>query len=532
MRARALLPGLILALAVACAAGPQRPTLRELSLPDLSGAAESVQQQIRDRSAALRSVADRPDAPPELLAAHFGEVGRLLAAAEYYDAAGICFANARALQPREMRWPYFLGHVSRLTNEPVTAAAYFEETLSRARDHVPAMVWLAEMHLASNRPGEARRVLERARALAPESAAVLSGLGRAALALRDHAAAVAHLEAALAREPEANRLRYPLALAYRGLGDTRAAETHLRLRGEGDAFPDDPLLHELTGTLENAAAFETRASRAMAARQWSDAAENLRQAISIAPDNALTRLNLGTALYMQGDGDAALEQYREALRLSPELAKAHFGIGVVLESRGSDMEAIDAFSAAVRHDPGHVDARFSLANALRRNGRAGESLAHYAEVLRNNPTVSQASFGYAMGLVRLGRYQAARDTLEEAVTTYAGQPGFGHALARVLAAAPDARVRDGARAMAIMRELMTSQQTLAMGETMAMVFAELGRFEEAVRWQEDVIAAATEASRGELLPTLNANLQRYRNRQACRAPWADDDPVHRPAPGQ
>ena len=34
-----------------------------------------------------------------------------------------------------------------------------------------------------------------------------------------------------------------------------------------------------------------------------------------------TRLNLGTALYMQGDADGALEQYRAAVRLSPSLAR-------------------------------------------------------------------------------------------------------------------------------------------------------------------------------------------------------------------
>jgi tetratricopeptide (TPR) repeat protein len=106
------------------------------------------------------------------------------------------------------------------------------------------------------------------------------------------------------------------------------------------------------------------------------------------------------------------------------------------------------------------EAQLSLADALRRMGRIEEALPHYAEVLRANPSASQASFGYAMGLVRLKRYGEARDRLAEASRAYPDQPGFAHALARLLAAAPDDRVRDGQRALTIMNELLKAQNTL------------------------------------------------------------------------
>src|SRR5262249_10155990 len=159
--------------------------------------------------------------------------------------------------------------------------------------------------------------------------------------------------------------------------------------------------------------------------------------------------------------------YREAVRLSPGLARAHFGIGVIMESRGRDDEAIAAFSKAVENDAGYVEARFTLANALRRNGKVQESLPHYAEIIRINPAVSQASFGYAMGLVRLARYQEARDRLQDGMKAFPDQPGFAHALARLLAAAPDDRVRDGVRANAIMKTLLEQQRTIGLAETMA-----------------------------------------------------------------
>ncbi len=520
----------LVVLLTACNSANQSPSLPPVALPDISRAAEPVQKQIRDRYQSLQAAIDRK-APPSELAPAFGEMGKLFMAAEYYDAAEVCLRNAQQLDAANMRWPYFLGHVFRYRSDPANAARFFEQASAHAPQDVPSLVWLADMNLAENKPDAALEPLRKAQTLDPSSGAVLYGLGRVALAKQDYAQAVKSLEGALAINPQSTRLHYPLALAYRGLGNQEKAEEHLRLRGEVDLPPTDPLLREVSSLLQNADAYEARASQALGARQWAEAATHLRKAIELSPGNAFSRLNLGTALYMQGDADGALEQYREAVRLSPTLARAHFAIGVLMESRGEDGEAIKAFNAAIASDASYVEPRFSLANALRRAGRAQESLAQYAEVLRLDPSVSQASFGFAMALVRLGRYQEAKSRLEAAMKTFPDQPGFPHALARLLAAAPDDRVRDGARAISLMNELLKSQQTLPMAETMAMAFAESGRFDDAVTWQEGAIRSATEGRRQDLVRKLTTNLQLYQNRQPCRTPWTLDDPVHHPMSG-
>jgi len=521
---------LLVVLISGCSPSTPSPTIQPVALPDTSSAAEPVQKQIRERYQSLQAALER-QAPPSELATAFGEMGKLFMAAEYYDAADTCLRNARQLAPNDMRWPYLLGHVYRYRSDPAKAAPFFEEALTHAPQDVPSLVWLAEMNLAQNRHAAAEDPLEKAQALDPSNGAVLYGLGRVALEKQDYAQAAKYLEAALAIRPDANRLRYPLALAYRGLGNRDKAEEHVRLRGEVELRPVDPLLGEVSGLLQNAAAFEARGSQALGARQWAEAVTNLQKAVELAPGNAFSRLNLGTALYMQGHADAALEQYREAIRLSPTLARAHFAIGVLMESRGQEGEAIKAWQTAITSDARYIEPRFSLANALRRGGRVKESLSQYAEVLRLDPTVSQASFGYAMGLVRLGRYQEASARFETAMKAFPDQPGFAHAQARLLAAAPDDRVRNGARALSIMNELLKTQQTLTMAETMAMTFAELGRFDEAIQWQRDAIRAASESKRDDLVQKLSQNLRLYQSGQPCRVPWTSDDPVHRPTSG-
>ncbi|HZI80666.1 MAG TPA: tetratricopeptide repeat protein [Vicinamibacterales bacterium] len=522
--------GLTVVLAIACGRHQEQhgTPVQPVPLPDISRAAPDVQARLREQHAAMSRVVGQASASAADRATAYGDMGKLFIATELYDPAERCFSNAQVLAPGDMRWPYYLAHVARLGNDPVKAAGRFEQALALQPDHVPSLVWLAELRLGQSRPADAKPLLLKAQSLAPAEPAVLYGLGRVALEARDYAAAVKDLEGALALMPSATRVHYPLAMAYRGLGDLTQADAHLRLRGETAVPPADPLMGAVRGLLTNAAALETRGVQAMDARNWPAAVAALRQAVEASPDNAFTRLNLGTSLYLSGDRDAALEQYRAAVRLSPSLARAHFGIGVVLESRRQDRDAIDAFAAAVRSDPAYDEARFSLANALRRSGRVAESLAEYEAVLQRNPGTSQASFGYAMALVRLGRYREARDRLDRDARVFADQPGFAHALARVLAAAPDDRVRDGARALALVKPLADAQRSPAVAETMAMALAETGRFDEAVRWQSEALEMARRGGRPDAVPHLTANLRLYESRRPCRTPWTDDDPVHHP----
>ncbi len=533
---RRYLAALLVAMSIACGGANQtetkssRPALRPVALPDISSASPEVQARLRERHESLTRAINDSASSPAALADAYGEMGKLFLAAEYVDAAEACFTNAGELASSDIRWPYYLGHAYRRGNQNDRAADAFARVLALQPNHVPSLVWLAEMRLASNQPDEAARLLETARGIEPQSGAVLYRLGRAALARQDYASAVTHLESALTIAPAATRIHYPLGLAYRGIGNRQQAEAHLSKRGEVDLPPADPLMGEVANLLQNAAAYETRGAQALDARDWPAAIEQLTKAAEIAPRNAFTRLNLGTAYYMQRDADRALEQYREAVRLMPSLARAHFGIGVLMETRGQDRAAIEAFTAAVTSDPTYLEARFSLANALRRTGRVEESLAHYAEVLRINPAVSQASFGYAMGLVKLGRYQDARDRLERDWKAFPEQLGFAHALARLLAAAPDDRVRDGARAHAILVDLLKNQRTAALAETMAMAQAEQGRYKDAVSWQRTAIDLAGRAGRREGIAHLTETLALYESGRPCRTPWASDDPVHHPQP--
>ena len=510
--------------------------LQTVSLPDVGRLHPAVRQQLGEAYRSLLAVARDPAAPPHARGESYGELGMLFMAADFLQHAELCLDNAQVLAPAEFRWRYYAAHVLRRMGDLERSAERFELALELRPVDLAASVWLSRIYLDLGRPEAAEPLVGGMLARRTDAPAIRVEAGRIALATGDAASAVAHLEAALALDPEAGSIHYPLAMAYRRLGDRARADHHLQRRGGGAAGPGvpvrlpDPLMAALNGLLRNPQYYRDLAFDAAANGEWPLAAAHFRTAVGAAPEVAMLRLNLGTALERLGDADGAQAAFEDALRLDPRIYRAHYALGALLARSGRDTEAIGRFADAVLHNPNFVAAHLALADALRRTARSEQALVSYRRVIELDPGNGAARFGEAMALVRLARYAEAGERLNRAMQVHPDRPQFPHALARLLAAAPDDNVRDGARALELMRSLAASQQTTAVAETMAMTLAELGLFAEAVEWQRVAMAIAAKAARPDVAQRMAANLTLYLRRQPCRSPWRDDDPDHLPGP--
>ena len=514
------------------AGGADAPGLQPVELPDLDGAHASVQTQLQAAAAALDAAGG---GSAEARAAAYGRLGLLLMAGEYLEAAEPSLTNAVRLLPHEFRWTYYLAHLYRQQGDLERAAEYFERAHDRRPDDFPALVWLISTRLRLGQPEAVEPWLAQARALRPGSAVVRFQEGRAAAANRDHAGTVEHLTAVLRLDPSASVVHYPLAMAYRALGDLEAAQYHLGLTGEsgdggGELGLTDPLMADLSALLSTPQAHRERALEADANGDRPEAVRQFRMAVELDPADPLLRLSLAMAYDRAGNARAAVPELEAALRLDPDLTQAHYVLGTLLERGGRDAQAIDRFTTAVALDPQSAEAQLRLANALRRTGRVEASLAPYRQVLAADSGADEARFGEAMALVRLGSHREARGRLEEALLRTPGHPQFATALARLLAASPDARVRDGRRAFEIAEAVVAEHKTTDVAETMAMALAELGEFRGALEWQQLALDVANDAGRPDLAARMSDNLARYGRGEPCRTPWRDDAPEHRPGP--
>lgn len=502
---------------------PDERGLRPTPLPDLSHMTAAVREQIRERYSSLTSAIEDPGTTNGELSDAYGEMGTLLMAALFVDAPEPFYLNAQALAPGDRRWPYYLGHLYTSQGAFAKAAASFEQALALQADDLPTMLSLGDLHLTQGRPEAAEPLFRQALSLQPDSVWARVGLGRAALARHDYAQAVEHLDKALTVDRQAAGIHYPLAMAYRGLGELEKAEAHLQQWDSGKVRQPDPLMQAMRQSLRSPSTYEREGIQALESGDWEAAAASFRRGIELAPANPSLRHRLGTALFMMGDERGGLAQFEEAVRVSPEYAQAHYSLGLILEGNGRFEEALHRFSAAVRYEPSYAEARLRLARLLRRIGRPNEALSEYAQVIIIDPRGAEAPIGYAMALVGLGRYQEARDRLEEGMRLYPDQPMFAKALARLLAAAPDARARDGQRAMMLVQELLEQQRSFDLGEAMAMALAEVGQYAEAASWQRDVMSIAKQAGRDDLVQRMAENLRLYERGEPCRIPWRDDE---------
>jgi tetratricopeptide (TPR) repeat protein len=503
------------------------PPPQLVSLPDVSAMAAPVQEQVRDRYDRLtRAKANLGIAPADLANA-YGDLGMLLLAAESFADAEPCLLNAAALEPENGRWSYYIAHVYRLQGKSIDAATWFDRTLTSRPDDVAALVWLGESYLDQGRLDQAEPLFSKAAGLAPRAVAARFGLGRVALARRDYARAIGELEAALALDRRATIVHYPLAGAYRAAGQIERAEAHLRQRGDVEIGPPDPLMEALIDLLRSPVVYESRGDRALARGEFAAAVASFRKGLDLAPDSLSLRQKLATGLTLTGDSPEALQQFQELLRRSPRFAPAHYSLGVLLLSSGQEDRAIEQFSTAVQNDPTYLQARLQLANALRRRGRFEAALREYAEVTARDPRIGEARFGAVLVLAHLERYLDARDRLVEATRLFPEQLEFSNALVRLYAAAPDERVRDATRALALARELVRRAQTLDARETMAMAFAESGQYEPAVKWQREAIATANATDRHDFARRMADNLALYEHGRPCRTPWRED-PIWEP----
>lgn len=147
----------------------------------------------------------------------------------------------------------------------------------------------------------------------------------------------------------------------------------------------------LAATLAAATPAEELAERSrrgkalMAAGRFAEAVPVYRALVGDVPGNAGLLLNLGMALHMSGDDEAALVPLGEALAIDPTLAPASLFLGAANLRLGRLDAAIAPLRKAVAADPADKEARSMLAEALVALERYGEAEPHLRRLTRLAP---------------------------------------------------------------------------------------------------------------------------------------------------
>jgi tetratricopeptide (TPR) repeat protein len=292
--------------------------------------------------------------------------------------------------------------------------------------------------------------------------------------------AIAQCERALQISPDYPEVHNTLGNVYSQQGKYDEAIAHYREAAEDRSYADP------RNGMGNALFKQGK---------FAEAEAQCRDALRLAPMHLSAMYCLAMALQAQGKLDEAAEYYRRILALNPTLAAPHRNLGRLLVAQGKADEGIPELSCALKIEPKDADTRTILGVTLLARNRTDEAVAELREAARLQATNALAN--YNLALIYQGRKQT-REAVERFHRALKAQPNWPETLnnlAWILAANPDATVRNGSEAVILAEracKLTDYKEPLLLG-TLAAAYAEAGRFPDAVSSAEKARALALAA---------------------------------------
>ena len=243
-----------------------------------------------------------------------------------------------------------------------------------------------------------------------------------------------------------------------------------------------------------------------------EAIAQFQKALEIQPSYAEAHNNLGNALFRQGRLDEAITQYQQALQIKSDYAEAHNNLGSTLFQKGSVDEAIVQFQKVLEIQPNFVDAHYNLGVALARKGLLDEAIAQYLQALQIKPDYAEARNNLGYALLQKGRISEAIIQYQKALEIKPGFPEALNNLAWALAAAPQVSLRDGSKAVELAEQAnqLTGGESLLIIHSLAVAYAEAGRFGDALRSAQKAYELARAAGQQDLAEQINGEMKLFK----------------------
>ncbi len=145
---------------------------------------------------------------------------------------------------------------------------------------------------------------------------------------------------------------------------------------------------------------------------YTRAREEFAQALTLAPDYALARANLGIAYYSLGKYDSSATALRAALSLDDKLLPAHYTLGLIANAQGREYDqALQSLIKVRDADPGDPLVRYYLGQVEAKLGRGDDAVASLKEATRLDPLNVSAYYALAAQYRQQGRENEWKDAL-------------------------------------------------------------------------------------------------------------------------
>ncbi len=262
------------------------------------------------------------------------------------------------------------------------------------------------------------------------------------------------------------------------------------------------------------------AATLMSLERFDEAKTDLRRVLKLDPRKSEAMIRLAQCHEGLEEVPSAIARYREALALdltAQERTEVPFRIAMLERQGGNIAAAEEMYRQALGSDDGFLPALSGLASLVAQSGRMEEAATLYNQLARLEPELVAPRLAEATALILSGQHTVAKERLEAGILVFPEEVQLKDILARHLAACPDLSVRDGRRAVELAEQVFNKIPSLESTETLAMAYAEAGRFQDAVEWQTKLLEKVPEDADPRGLERLRGNLALYEAGQRCCA---------------
>ena len=218
-------------------------------------------------------------------------------------------------------------------------------------------------------------------------------------------------------------------------------------------------------------------------QDWAAAIKDYSTSLRLNPDSPGTQVKRALAHGNLKDFDRAFTDADAAVRLNPRSAEAICLRGAIHAERGETADALADFNLSLQVDPNYSYVYAIRGRWYQDRGEDGLAAKDLTDFLRLNPDDENAL----------------------------------NNIAWLLATSPDQTIRNGAKALLYADKAcdLTHWKNAGYIDTLAAVYAEIGDFEEAVKWQQKAVELMPKGERAE---ELALHLKLYQEKQPYHEP--------------
>lgn len=247
--------------------------------------------------------------------------------------------------------------------------------------------------------------------------------------------------------------------------------------------------------------------------QLEEASTHFQKILQKNPDCAGIHYNLGLCLFQAGRIDEAMAEYKKELDLYPDNAEAHNNLGQALAFKGQQKEAIAEYQRALALAPDLSVAQDNLGLALLKDQKVDEAIVQFKAAVQSDPSTPGVQNNLGIAFTKIGQFKQAVRHFEKALEINADDLAACNNLAWLLATAPDASVRDGAKALLLAQQASQSGATQdpMILQTLSAAEAETGDYKGAVATVQQALELAIKHNNEALKASLQRELGLYQH---------------------